>query len=134
MPAQELTEVATGMPWDMLADAREQLDDAVRFGEADDIAEARGLVEHWNEHCGNLGAFLMLRAFATCPQPLRELLSREFGQLSLGAWEEANAAKRALKAVLSRLDAVTTRMGELERRLDDITPGVGEPGRVRLVG
>lgn len=129
MPFQESTEVVTGLPWDCLADAHEQLADAERFGDADDVAAARELVAVWQEHLGNLGALLLLKAFEHCPRPLREVLAREFAGAGDEAYRESRRAVKAWRQAREELDAMRCRVKELERRLDSLTPGLGEPGK-----
>lgn len=47
------------------------------------------------------------------------------------ALEEATEAKAEALAVADQVRALVARLAAVERKVDDLTPGVGEPGRTR---
>lgn len=143
MPVQE--ELTAELPWDALAEARQRLDDALRAAElagdeldaamaGADAEEARAEYDRAAEHLAALGALLLLYAVerGCVAKATLDRLSEALGfSLCFDMARKANrrtawAEARAMDA-LEKLDAIRVRVAELERRVDGLTPGVGDP-------
>lgn len=115
-------------PWETLAAAEQAALEANRSG---DPVRQREAAEAWllaRERCGLLGGLLLVLALEHAGTAALAKLDEAFGDLSREAFAVAAAASKRVDWVLARLDAAEQRIRELERRLDDRTPGVGRPG------
>lgn len=119
----------TGVPWEELADAHEQLADAQRFGEPDDVARAAEYLGHCKDECALIGTLLVTLALDHGSLMLQKKLAEVFGQLAASAWEEARRARKAARLAVEEVAILRDRLRAVERRVDSLTPGVGEPGR-----
>jgi hypothetical protein len=117
------------LPWDDLAAAHEERLEAEREGDPERIAAARDSIAFHRERCGELGGFLIQLALEYPSAPLQKVLMETFGQLGIGAFEQAKKAEQRASWALEKLDALSVQVRELQRRLDDRTAGVGEPSR-----
>ncbi len=114
-------------PWVEIQDAHEAVQDAERTGDEDALRTALQWKQECEERCGAVGAFLIHMAIAHGSASVRKELAVKFGELATAAWEKAQRASRRAKAALAELDAVNQRLRELERRVDNLTPGIGIP-------
>lgn len=134
-------------PWDELADAFERLALAERHGTADDIALSLAERDRARDRLGLVAAAVLHAAvggFGGEPSYVLPATWERFAAQipgltdALTGWAKARrAAAAALKRVAeveAELDAMRCRLGEMERRLDSLTPGVGEPARLKAVG
>jgi hypothetical protein len=94
------------------------------------MTEAREAVGVCRRECALLGAFLVTIALDEDGPGLRRTLTKVFDDLARGAWDRATAAGRRADRALEEIAALKQRIRDLERRRDDRTVGVGEPGRV----
>jgi hypothetical protein len=120
-------------PWDALADAFERLDDARRHGTAETIAAAEADAARARDRVAALGELLLSAAIREPSLLLQKRVRDVFGLDASLAWDHAKQACDLAKRLLAKVDALTQRLGELERRIDSLTPGVGVPG-LRVFG
>lgn len=121
MPVQTLSAV----PWEQLADAHEQLADAERHGEPADVDAAREYLRSVREELGLLGTLLVMSALELGSMELQKKLAAVFGQLGVEAFTLAQAAHKRAGHAEARLDAIEQRLREMQRLVDNLTPGVG---------
>lgn len=131
--AQQTGRAEVPLPWDDLADALERLDEARRHGSDDDIAVSLADARRARERVGALGGLLILMALDHAGLPVLKKLAAAFDGLAQSAWDRATRAHKRATWAVNEVQALRQRVAELERRLDDLTPGVGQP-RLRVVG
>jgi hypothetical protein len=117
-------------PWADLADAHAEADEALRTDDADRQRLALDRLEGCRDDCAALGVLLFKYAMERGGLAFQKKVAQVFGQLAVAAFDRGKAAMRRADHALDGLDAVKQRLRELERKLDDKTFGVGQPGRV----
>lgn len=121
------------LPWDELADAQEQAEDALRSGTPEQQRTALERLTNAQEACACLGGLLLVLALDHAGFAVQKKLQKAFGGLAGSALERAKRAEERATAALEELQAVRDRLRVIERELDDRRPGVGEPG-IRIFG
>jgi hypothetical protein len=147
--------VVTALPWDALADAFEELEEARRHGTPDQLERAQLRWAETRDRMGLVGATILHAAvsgfgsnangffgggvFLGTPQAgyvLRSTLDRlaelmgfaTVREIALGLERQLKAAIRLARQAHEEIDALKQRIVELECRVENRTPGVGEPG------
>lgn len=115
------------LPWEEIADAYDAVREAERRGDMDGMDAAIRWKRECQEKCAAIGTFLLFMALTHGNSSVKKMIADQFGSLASAAWEKAQRASRRAKAALADLDAVTQRLKELERRIDNLTPGIGVP-------
>lgn len=121
-------------PWDELAAAQDEALDALR---SDDVERHRAALERVTaarEACGALGGMLILLALDHAGLAVQKKLSAVFGGLSISAYQKAQTAESRASWAVDELDALREQMRALEKRIANLTPGIGEPGRTKQIG
>jgi len=118
----------TGMPWEELLTAQLELIEAQRaMADPETAQEIMGRVEECREQCGVVGGMLILLALEYASKPLQDRLSAVFGQMGIEAYKKAESAGRRATRAIEKMDSIESRMRDLERRIDALTPGIGIP-------
>lgn len=125
MPVED---VKVRLPWDRLADAHEAAADALRCDDPEAHRAALDELESARQECGSLGGLLVMMALRYGGLAVVRNLERLSSESFAAAWDRATAAAGGSKAAHDRITALADRVRALERRLDDLTPGVGEFG------
>jgi len=94
------------------------------------VEGTRRRVDACREECGALGGLLLTLALDHAGDIVRKRLLGVFGQVGREAMKRATSAANAARWATESVDALKTRVRELERKVSDLTHGVGE--RVRL--
>ena len=120
-------------PWDEFLDAQMvlmELNRAVAANEMvcpDELRAAMDRTDQCRERCVAIGELLIFLALQHPTRPLQERLTNLFGSMSSAAYERAEMARKRANHAVEVLDAVQQRTKEMQKQLDDITPGVGIP-------
>lgn len=115
------------LPWDELASAEIALLEAQRGGDPDATLKA---AERWTlcrQECGLIGGLLLVLALEHAGTPVMKKLAAAFDGLARSAWDKADGAEQRATQARDDVDAMRQRIRELERKVDDLTPGVGDP-------
>jgi hypothetical protein len=120
-------------PWVVLEDAAERLQDAERHGTDADKAAAREAFKAAQDRLGVVAAMMLsVAAGEFGPDvytPRQETWSRLASRLGVDLLSSLIEDYRQLAQLAerraARLQSLETRVRELEKRIDDLTPGVG---------
>lgn len=123
----------TPLPWDELADALDQAQEASRSGDPGAERAALERLTLAREACGSLGGLLLVLALDHAGIAVQKKLQKAFGGVAGAALERAKRAEERATVALEELAAVRDRLRALEREADSRTPGVGDPG-LRIFG
>lgn len=115
------------LPWEWMADAYAELDEAGRSGDESRLREAAEQVGLARDACGHLGGLLIVLALERGGLEVQRKLSGVFGAMARGAWRKAQKAEERSGWAAEMIDVLLQRVRELERQIGDLTPGVGDP-------
>ena len=111
-------------PWDALLAAQMEAQEAAR---GDDLVRQKAALaelQRAQEECACVGGLLILMAIEHGGLVVQKKLGKVFGELARGAWEKAKDAERAATDAIERLDVLTQRIRELEKRIEGRQPEV----------
>lgn len=116
-------------PWAALDAAMAALEEAERHGELAEILEARENLKHAHDRFALFATSLFVAAVpgGYIPQSVWDEVAERLGVRA--ALREAKMARLAVENTMSRLGALEGLMRGIEKRLDNLTPGVGESNR-----
>lgn len=126
-------------PFDALADAHAAYRDAVRrHDDSDDdldravclaaADQAAADVAWLRERIGLEGGLSLHLAAEHAPKAVYGVLNRLYGEVVAAAVDTAKLACGLADRLRQDVDALKQEVKRLEKRIDDLTPGVGEPG------
>lgn len=127
------------LPWDELADRQMNLIEAERGGDIEEILEATELLENAKNRMGLVAAVVFGAAAgtfgngsdwvlpATWNTVRQKLGIHLFDHLFRESEEASKIALRLAQRVGEENRALRQKVIELERRLDSLTPGIGDP-------
>ena len=123
----------SALPWENLTDSQMKLLEARRIGNPADVERARERMNVHERECSLLGTLLFVMAIQDGSKPLREVISQAFGLDASVAYDLAKLAVQRGTESLSLGQSLRDRIQDLDRRVDDVTPGVGVPERDALL-
>lgn len=113
------------LPWQALLDAQMKAQEAARGDDLERQKAALAELERAQEECACVGGLLILMALEHGGLVVQKKLGKVFNGLAQSAYAKAKAAEEAAIDALERIDALTQRIRELERKVEGKTPGTG---------